>query len=108
MVIMKYPNTLQKGKVRFIIFKEDDVWFGAGLEFNIVVEGESREEAVNNLFGAITGYINSARKIKARPHILNQITDSEYEDLWFKLNNNKPIPSPYQEVSFGTQLLANA
>lgn len=105
---MKYKNTLQKGKVRFIIFKEDDVWFGAGLEFNIVVEGESREEAVNNLFGAITGYINSARKIKARPHILNQITDSEYEDLWFKLNHNKPIPSPYQEISFGTQLLANA
>ena len=105
---MKYGNSLQKGKVRFIVFKEENTWYGAGLEFNIVVEGESREEVINSLFGAITGYINSARKIKSRPHILNQTTDSEYEDLWFKLNNNKPIPSPYQEVSFGTQLLANA
>ncbi|MEK7552651.1 MAG: hypothetical protein AAB505_00905 [Patescibacteria group bacterium] len=105
---MKYKNTLQKGKVRFIVFREDGVWYGAGLEFNIVVDGESREEVVNNLFSAITGYINSARKIKSRPHILNQVTDSEYENLWFKLNNNKPIPSPYQEISFGTQLLANA
>ena len=32
----KYKNTLQKGSVRYIVFKENDVWYAAGLEFNVV------------------------------------------------------------------------
>ena len=106
---MKLKNTLQKGAVRYIVFKEDDTWFGVGLEFNLVVQADDKELALFELFNAIQGYLEAAAKIGGvRPHILNQQTDSEYEDLWQKLNTNRPIPSPYQVVTFGTKLLTNA
>src|SRR3989344_217038 len=106
---MKYKNTLQKGSVRYIVFKEDDTWYGVGLEFNLVVEADTKEVALFNLFDAIRGYVNSARKIGGvRPHILNQITDQEYENLWKILNSHKPVPSPYQVDTFGTRILSNA
>ena len=32
----KNKNTLERGSVRYIIFNEDNTWYGVGLEFNIV------------------------------------------------------------------------
>ncbi len=101
-------NTLKKGLVRHIIFKEkeDDTWYAVGLEFNIVVEGDSPEVAYFNLQEAIAGYVESLNKSKIgglrTDHLLNQKPDSDYENLWTILNGNKPIPSPYQQIhSFG-------
>ena len=79
---MKYKNTLQKGSVRYIVFREDDAWYAVGLEFNIVEAGSTPQEAMLLLFEALEGYVESARKMKARPSILNQKSDSEYEHLW--------------------------
>ena len=79
---MKYKNTLQKGSVRYIVFKENDVWYAAGLEFNIVESGDTPQEAILLLFEALSGYVESAPKIKSRPNILNQTTDGEYEAMW--------------------------
>lgn len=99
---MKYKNTLQKGSVRFIIFKEDATWYGVCLEFNIVEEGSTPQEAYMLLNEAAQGYVESARKIKARPHILNQVSDCEYESLWSKLqgaeDQKEKMPSVF---SFG-------
>ena len=64
---MNYKNTLNKGKVRYIIFKEDDTWYGVALEFNIVVEGDNPREAMQSLFDAIQGYVETAQKLKMRP-----------------------------------------
>lgn len=106
---MKYKNTLQKGTVRYIVLKEADTWYGVGLEFNIVIEADTKEVALFNLFDAIRGYVNSARKIGGvRPDILNQSVAKEYEELWQALNTNKPVPSPYQVDTFGTRILTNA
>ena len=85
----KYKNTLQKGSVRYIVFQDEGVWHAVGLEFNIVESGDDPREALLLLFEAIQGYVNSARKIKARPMILNQKTDEEYESMWNALQNRE-------------------
>ncbi len=100
---MKYKNTLNKGSVRYIIFKEDDVWYGVGLEFNIVEEGDNPLEVMASLFQAIEGYVETARKLKMRPIPLNQKTEKEYEDLWGRLQKSRAEKgiSVKQIYSFG-------
>ncbi len=95
-------NTLQKGTVRTIIFKEADTWYGVALEFNIVESGDDFDVVMFNLHEAICGYVESQRKIKgARYFPLNQKPAKEYEELWNNLQNKKPIPSPYQVKYYG-------
>jgi hypothetical protein len=102
-------NTLQKGAVRNIVFKEDDTWYGVALEFNIVVEADTPELAYVSLQEAIIGYLASLKNSRVgglrTEHILNQATDPEYEALWQKLEGNQPIPSPFQIHYFGKTLL---
>jgi hypothetical protein len=38
-------NTLKKGFVRNIVFKEDDTWYAVGLELNLVIEADTPEIA---------------------------------------------------------------
>jgi len=94
---MKLKNTLKKGSARFIIFREGDSWYGACLEFNIVESGDTPREAMLLLFEAVQGYLESAKKIKSQPHILNQKADPEYETLWNKLEESKQnnLPSVF-------------
>lgn len=82
-------NTLQRGTIRCIVFRDGDEWYAAGLEFNIVESGSTPREALLLLFEAMQGYLESAKKIKVRPHILNQKTDAEYETLWKNLEEQK-------------------
>ena len=104
---MKYKNTLQKGSVRYIVFKEADTWYAVGLEFNIVETGDTPDEALFLLFGAIRGYVNSAKKIKARPGILNQKIDPEYEALWGKREStSKPVIYTFGEQSIRPFVIA--
>lgn len=84
---MKYKNTLDKGSVRCITFKEGDTWYGVALEFNLVEEGQDPMEVQASLYQAIKGYVKTARKFKMRPIVLNQKPDSEYEELWQALQN---------------------
>lgn len=78
----KYKNTLQKGSVRYMVFKENGVWYAVGLEFNIVESGTSYQEAMLLLSEALSGYVETARKTKVRPAVLNQKSDAEYERMW--------------------------
>lgn len=98
---MKHKNTLQKGAVRFIIFREGKMWYGTCLEFNIVESGDTPQEAMLLLSEAVEGYLGSARKIKARPIILNQKPDPEYELMWSKIEDRKKIPAK-EIFSFGS------
>ena len=97
---MKWKNTLQKGQVRFIIFREKGTWYGIALAFNIIETGDTPQEVMLLLFEAIRGYLEAARKVKARPHILNQKTDPEYERMWESLEAKKKILNK-QIFSFG-------
>lgn len=106
---MKYKNTLNKGSVRYIIFKEDNAWYGVALEFNIVEEGDNPVEVMASLLEAIRGYIETARKVKLRPHPLNQKPDLEYEELWDKLESKKKIEGvikPEEVYTFGYSLFS--
>lgn len=87
---MKCKNTLNKGSVRYIIFKEDGVWYGVALEFNIVEEGDNPVEVMASLFQAIEGYIETAQRLKMRPMPLNQKPDKEYEEMWKELERDNP------------------
>lgn len=97
----KYKNTIQKGSVRYIVFKEDSVWYAAGLEFNIVESGSTPEEALLLLWEALTGYLESAKKVRARPNILNQKPDPEYEEMWGGRGAAKPTGANKNIFSFG-------
>lgn len=103
---MNYKNTLKKGSVRYIIFKEEDTWYGVALEFNIVEEGDNPVEVMASLFGAIQGYVETARKLKMRPMPLNQKADEEYENLWDKLEEGKALKvgRPEGVYTFGHNL----
>lgn len=85
----KFQNTLQKGSVRYLVFKDNDVFFGAALEFNLIVEATTQIEALVLLNEATQGYLESARKIKLRPHVLNQNPDPEYEKMWQEYQERK-------------------
>jgi len=102
---MKFKNTLQKGLVRFIIFREDDTWYGVCLDFNIVETGDTPQEATLLLSEAIEGYLESARKVKARPYILNQKSDPEYEEMWDSIEEKKTLSK--EVFSFGSFNIAN-
>lgn len=80
-----FKNTLQKGSVRYVVFKEKDAFFGVALEFNVIVEAASQIEAIVLLNEAIQGYLESSRKFKLRSHVLNQAIDAEYEQMWQKV-----------------------
>lgn len=95
-------NTVNKGKVRSIVFKDGDTWYGVALEFNIVESGDDAEVVYFNLQEAIRGYVESQRKIKgSRVSPLNQKSDAEYENLWKNLHSSKPVPSPLKVKYYG-------
>ena len=86
---MKYKNTINRGSVRYIIFKEEDTWYGVALEFNIVEEGNDPQKVNDSLFEAIQGYVETAKKLKIRPMPLNQKPDEEYQKLWEKVEKER-------------------
>lgn len=103
---MNYKNTLKKGSARYIIFKEENIWYGVALEFNIVEEGDNPVEVMASLFEAIQGYVETARKLKMRPMPLNQKADEEYENLWDKLDEGRALKAgkPEGVYAFGHNL----
>jgi len=99
-------NTPIKGKFRHIVFKDGDSWYAVALEFNIVESSDDPKLAFFNLLQAVSGYIQSAKKIKgSRFQSLNQVADSEYENMWKNLHSPKPIKSPYQISMYGVSAL---
>lgn len=94
---MNYRNTLQRGSVRYLVFRDRDIFFGVALEFNIVVEAAHPMEALLLLHEAAMGYLEAARKVKMRSSILNQKPDPEYEKMWGEYQNRK-LKERYERV----------
>ena len=88
-------NTLKNGKVRFMIFKKGNSWYGVALEFNIVEVNKNPEIALFDLLDAISGYVESAIKNKIDISMLNQKVDKEYESIWTKATRKKQSPLVY-------------
>ncbi|MEJ0054155.1 MAG: hypothetical protein WDN10_05565 [bacterium] len=85
---MAFKNTLRRGSIRNVIFREGKSWYGAALELNIVESGETPQEALFLLDDAVKGYIEAARKAKLSIGVLNQEINPEYERLW-NIGNSK-------------------
>ncbi len=100
-------NTYQKGKVRSLIFRDGDTWYGVALEFNIVESGNDPREVMLLLDEAMRGYIKSAGKAKLGDTILNQKTDPEYEMIWKNIELKNPIKSPFKVYSSGFTMLSS-
>ncbi|NOY35410.1 MAG: hypothetical protein GXP44_00560, partial [bacterium] len=49
-MITKHKNSLQKGNVRYIVFKDGATWYAVALEFNIVESGDDPREVLMLLF----------------------------------------------------------
>jgi len=79
---MAFKNTLRKGQVRNVIFKDGNAFYGAALEFNIVEVADSPQEAMLLLDEAMKGYVEVARKHKLPISVLNQQADPDYLALW--------------------------
>lgn len=93
-----FKNTIQKGNFRSIVFKEGGVWYAVALEFNLIIDANDPETAFFSLLQLAKDYIDVVKENNLRPFALNQVPQKEYLDLWYKLNKNEKIPSPYQEV----------
>lgn len=100
-------NTPQKGMFRHIVFKDGSTWYAVAMEFNIVESSDDPKLAFFNLLQAVSGYIESAKKIKgSRFQSLNQKADLEYEKLWANLHSpKKPIKSPYEISMYGVSAI---
>ena len=77
-----------------LVFREDNAWYAVALEFNIVESGTTPQEAMLLAFEAVQGYVESAKKVRARPNILNQVVDYEYNKRW-----NEAVSSRQQDKS---------
>ncbi|MEK7576550.1 MAG: hypothetical protein AAB482_02535 [Patescibacteria group bacterium] len=97
-------NTLENAQVRYVIFKENDKWYGAALEVNIVESGNSPEEVLFLLNEAMTGYFLTARDI-ADVGVLNQDIDPEYEAMW---NEASKVPLTPNIFDVGKRNFASA
>lgn len=95
-------NTTQKGEFRHIVFKDGDTWYAVALEFNIVESSDDPKLAFMALLQAVSGYIESLKKIKGtRFAPLNQKADPDYEALWKNLTSAKKTKSPYLVDMYG-------
>lgn len=99
-------NTPEKGKFRHIVFKDGNTWYAVALEFNLVETGEDARLAFMSLLQAVSGYVQSMKRIKGimKFDSLNQKTDPEYEKLWSALtsrNSKGRIKSPFQVGMYG-------
>lgn len=100
-IIREFKNTIQKGSFRRIIFKEGDLWYAVALEFNIVVSANDPKVAMFELLEAVEGYVESVKKSAARPFALNQLAESEYEQMWSDLTSDRSVKSPFTVYDFG-------
>ncbi len=104
-----FKNTVQKGSFRYLVFKEDNIWYAVALEFNLVVSAKNSVEAFSELIEASKGYIEAVKEANFRPFPLNQVPAKEYEDMWKVANSEKKtsIKSPYLIFNYGISKIEN-
>lgn len=102
---MALKNTLRKGQVRNVIFKDGNAFYGAALEFNIVEAADSPQEAMLLLDEAMKGYVEAARKHRLSIAVLNQPIDPEYIALW-NAGQRGTVTSGRQVYSTSSQSIA--
>jgi hypothetical protein len=114
-------NTIKKGQVRFLIFKEkdDQLYTGVCLDFGIVVQGESADYVKYELEKGAVGYLKTIAKEKMEDKLLNFQAEKKYFDLYNKiissesknLKSNRATKAPaiglYNDVAVNFKTIAN-
>lgn len=74
-----FGNTKQKGHFTFVAWKEKpDYYIGVNLEFDLLVEGETLQEAIQHIEKMSKDYLEIVRKNNWEDSLLNQPAHKEY------------------------------
>ena len=97
-------NTVQKGSVRCMVFKDGNTWYAVALEFNIVEEGDNPTELMSSIIEAAQGHLEVVRKLNLPDDLLNRHAPKGYWDRYYKavgeIKKNKRVTSPYNFLVF--------
>ncbi len=88
--------------VRYLVFREGKTWYAVALELHIVESGSEPQEALFELFEAVTGYLKAITKNKKAPTL--PPPDKEYETMWKQIATpRRTVKSPYHVYTFGAR-----
>lgn len=108
-------NTLQKGKVRWVIYRENKQWYGYCLEFGVSVFGDTPGDVHRELSSACKGFVDSLRNANKKGEmsksdvesLLNQKAPALYEQLWARVESKRrSVKSPIQVHERGELVIA--
>jgi hypothetical protein len=79
-------NTIKKGQIRFLIFKEkgEKLFTGVCLDFGIVLQDKNEEKLKCELEQSALGYLKTVAKDKMNEDLLNNQAEKKYFDLYEK------------------------
>jgi len=75
-------NRKEKGIARILIYPEKNKYIGVCLDFDIIEEANSKEEAINQIKEATRGYIINAWKNKLDDSLLNRHAPEKYWKIY--------------------------
>jgi predicted RNase H-like HicB family nuclease len=102
---MNKANTRNSGIVRTIVFPCKTGFLGVCLDFNIIEEGEIREEVEASMREAVTGYMECVCKNNLDDWLLNRRADKRYRKIYqsyldlIRNKAKKPVSSNLKKTS---------
>jgi len=97
--------------MRFVVFAENDRFFGVCLDFNIIVDGLASKDVEEKVIKISYDHLNTVRKNNLDDSLLNRHASKEYWDMYekFQLRNTlaahqvtmskkKPVLSSYVQL----------
>jgi len=101
-------NTKKSGFARTIIFPSKGGYTAVCLDFNIIEEGEDREELEKSIKEAVVGYIENACKNNLDDNLLNRHADKKYWKMYesylemMRNKTKKPVSPSIRKSSLFT------
>ena len=87
-------NTKQSGVMQFVVFCENDRFFGVCLDFNIIVDGLSAKEVQDRVINISYDHLNTVRKNDLDDSLLNRHAPKEYWEMYEKFQKMNASSSP--------------
>ena len=75
-------NKKEQGLARILIYPEKNKYVGVCLDFDIIEEASSKEEAINQIKEATRGYIINAWKNNLDDSLLNRPAPEKYRKIY--------------------------
>ena len=110
---MNKNNTKNIGIARTIVFPCKGGYRGVCLDFDIIEEGETRDEVEKSMKEAVIGYIENICKNNLDDKLLNRHADKKYWKLYesyidmMKNKDSKPVSANLKKSSLFTFPISN-